>query len=103
MKRDLQILKMRSVLDPQRHYKKEGGKAQAPKFSQVGTILEGPTEYFSARLFNRDRKKTFVEEVLAAEEQSGRFRRKYGEIQASKINGKKAHYRRLREKRSRRV
>jgi len=100
LKRDLQLLKMRNVLDPKRHYKKDNGKSQAPEFSQVGTVIEGPTEYYSSRLLNRDRKKTFVEEVLVAEEENGRFKRKYSDIQASKTSGKKAYYKKLQEKRS---
>ena len=72
----------------------------APEYSQVGTIIEGPTEYYSSRLLNRDRKKTFVEEVLAAEESTGRFKRKYNEIQSSKVSGKKAYYKRLKQMRS---
>ncbi len=91
---------MRSVLDPKRHYKKETSKAAAPPFSQVGTILEGPTEFYSARLLQRERKKTLVEEVLDAEKASGRFKRKYDDIQAKKTSGKKAHYKKLKAQRS---
>ncbi|PSS18696.1 hypothetical protein M430DRAFT_102419 [Amorphotheca resinae ATCC 22711] len=98
-KRDLQLLRMRSVLDPKRHYKKESSKQLVPEFSQVGTIIEGPTEFFSARLSNKERKRTFVEEVLAGENASGRFRNKYGEIQASKSSGKKEYYKKLKAKR----
>merc|ERR1711939_843634 len=58
LKRDLQLIQMRSVLDPHRHYKK----------------------------------KNFVEEAMATERDSGRFKRKYAEIQAVKTSGKKAHY-----------
>ena len=65
----------------------------------MGTIIEGPTEFFSARLSNKDRKRTFVEEVLASEKASGRFRNKYGEIQASKTSGKKDFYKKLKAKR----
>ena len=101
LKRDLQLLKMRNVLDPKRHYKKENGKTNAPEFSQVGTIIEGPTEFYSSRIPNRERKKTFVDEILAAEESNGRFKRKYGDIQSSKTSGKKAHYKKLKESRSR--
>lgn len=100
LKRDMQILKMRNVLDPHRHYKKEGGKMQAPEFSQVGTIVEGPSEYYSARINNRDRKRTFVEEVLAGEQETGRFKRKYGDVQSKKTSGKKAFYNALKAKRS---
>jgi hypothetical protein len=90
---------MRSALDPKRHYKKEGSKPEIPEFSQVGTFIEGPTEFFSARLSNKDRKRTFVEEVLASEDTSGRFRNKYGEIQAAKTSGKKEYYKILKAKR----
>jgi len=100
LKRDLQLLHMRGVLDPKRHYKKEGSKPNIPEFSQVGTIIEGPTEFFSGRLSNKDRKRTFVEEVLNTEKASGRFKNKYGEIQATKTSGKKAHYKSLQAKRS---
>ncbi|KAK5112697.1 hypothetical protein LTR85_011208 [Meristemomyces frigidus] len=92
LKRDLQLLKMRNVLDPHRHYKKDGGKMQAPEYSQVGTIVEGPTEFFSGRIENKQRKRTFVEEVLAGEQETGRFKRKYGELQGKKTSGKKAFY-----------
>ncbi|KAJ5180354.1 Fcf2 pre-rRNA processing [Penicillium capsulatum] len=100
LKRDLQLLRMRSVLDPKRHYKKESGKAQAPEFSQVGTIIQGPTEFFSGRINKRDRKKTFVEEVMATERESGRFANKYKDIQRSKKSGKKAYYNNLRSQRN---
>ncbi|KAM5456915.1 dTDP-fucopyranose mutase [Microsporum audouinii] len=101
LKRDLQILRMRSVLDPHRHYKKENGKAKIPEFSQVGTIIEGPTEFFSARITKKDRKRNFAEEVMAAEKESGRFKRKYAEIQEAKTSGKKAYYKKLKAKRAR--
>ena len=99
LKRDLQLLKMRNVLDPHRHYKKDGGKMQAPEYSQVGTIIEGPTEYLSSRIQNKDRKRTLVEEVLAGEQQSGRFKKKYSEVQTKKGSGKKAFYKDLKAQR----
>lgn len=70
-----------------------------PEFSQVGTIIEGPTEYFSARLSNKERKRTFVEEVLAGESSTQKFKSKYNEIQSKKTSGKKAHYKKLKEQR----
>ncbi|KAK4893171.1 dTDP-fucopyranose mutase [Elasticomyces elasticus] len=99
LKRDLQLLKMRNVLDPHRHYKKDGGKMQAPEYSQMGTIIEGPTEFFSGRIENKQRKKTFVEEVLAGEQQTGRFKKKYGELQGRKTSGKKAYVNAMKDKR----
>lgn len=100
LKRDLQLLRMRSVLDPKRHYKKDNSnKNFVPEFSQVGTIIEGPTEYFSARLSNKERKRTLVEEVLEGEKNSQRFKSKYRDIQEAKVSGKKAHYKALKAKR----
>jgi hypothetical protein len=100
-KRDLQLLRMRSVLDSKRHYKKENGKAKAPEFSQVGTIIQGPTEFFSGRITKKDRKKTFVEETMATERQNRKFESKYRDIQDTKTNGKKAYYNKLKAQRKR--
>ncbi|CAG8228550.1 unnamed protein product [Penicillium nalgiovense] len=101
LKRDLQLIRMRSVLDPKRHYKKENGKAKPPEYSQVGTIIEGPTEFFSNRITKKDRKKNFVEETLALERGTKRFQSKYRDIQASKTSGKKSFYKDLQAKRTR--
>ncbi len=100
LKSDLKLLKLRNVLDPHRHYRSDITRTLAPKFFEVGQIIEGPTEFFSSRLPNKERKRTFVEEVLANEKRTGRFKKKYNEIQASKTSGKKAYYRNLKEKRS---
>ncbi|MCJ1406439.1 hypothetical protein MMC19_000504 [Ptychographa xylographoides] len=100
LKRDLQLLKMRSVLDPKRHYKKDDSNSKVPVFSHVGTIVEGPTEFYSARLQNRDRKRTLVEEVMVSETSTGRFRSRYNDVQSIKTSGKKSHYKALKEKRS---
>lgn len=94
---------MRSVLDSKRHYKKENGKAKIPEFSQVGTIIQGPTEFFSGRIAKKDRKKNFVEEVLALERENKRFESKYRDIQASKTSGKKAFYKSVQAKRNRKM
>ncbi|KIX98120.1 uncharacterized protein Z520_06200 [Fonsecaea multimorphosa CBS 102226] len=102
LKRDLQLIEMRSVLDPHRHYKKNNRKGKVPTFSQTGTVIEGPTEFFSARINKKDRSKNFVEEAIATERETGRFKRKYSEIQESKTSGKKAHYKKLMAKRRKR-
>ena len=95
LRRDLQLLRIRSVLDPKRHYKKDSSRAQIPEFSQIGTLKEGPTEFYSARVQNRDRKRTLAEEVIAGEHESGRFKKKYEDIQKKKTGGKNGHYKAL--------
>jgi len=49
-------------------------------------------EYYSARLPNKQRKKTLVDEVLAVEEENHYFRNAYAKVQAVKTSGKKATY-----------
>ncbi|KAL8923405.1 MAG: hypothetical protein Q9172_003154 [Xanthocarpia lactea] len=100
LKRDLQLLKMRSTWDPKRHYKNDSRKPLVPEYSQVGTIIEGPTEHYSSRIVKRDRKKSFVDEIRAAEDSSGRFKNKSFDIQASKTSGRRAFYNKLKQKRS---
>jgi hypothetical protein len=102
LKRDLQLIELRTVLDPHRHYKKNNRKGKIPTFSQTGTVIEGPTEFFSARTNKRDRANNFVEETMATEKATGRFKRKYAEIQDAKTSGKKAHYKKLMAKRKKR-
>ncbi|KAI9744299.1 MAG: hypothetical protein M1818_002451 [Claussenomyces sp. TS43310] len=102
LKRDLQLLRLRSVLDPKRHYKKEDTRAAPPAFSQVGTVIESPAEYFSARLPNKQRKRTFADEVLAVEAGNNRFKSAYAKVQADKTSGKKAYYKARMAKRSKR-
>ena len=100
VKRDLQLLRMRKVLEPYRHYKREGPKFNIPEFSQIGNVVQGPTEFYSARLLKRDRSSTIAAGVLAQETSSGRFKDKYSRVQLSRSSGKKAHYKTLTVKRS---
>ncbi|KAF2819150.1 Fcf2-domain-containing protein [Ophiobolus disseminans] len=100
LRRDLQLLKMRSVLDPKRHYKKDNSRNDIPEFSQVGTVIEGATEFFSSRLSKKERKQTILEEVIAQEQESGRFQRKYEDINKSKASGKKAYHKSVKAKRN---
>ncbi|CAO1604060.1 dTDP-fucopyranose mutase [Xanthoria calcicola] len=102
LKRDLQLLSMRSAWDPKRHYKKDNRKPSIPEYSQIGTIIEGPTEHYSSRIVKRVRKQTFVEDITAAEGLNGRFKKKSVEIQASKANGRQAFYNNLKQRRSKR-
>jgi hypothetical protein len=82
LKKDLHILRSRGVLDPKRHYKKQ--KDLSLKYFQVGTIIQGPTEYYSARLTKKERKDNLVEELMADVESRKYFKKQYSEIQEKK-------------------
>ncbi|KAH8910166.1 Fcf2-domain-containing protein [Coniochaeta sp. PMI_546] len=95
-KKDLQIIKMRDVLAMgKQHFKKDTRKDPFPEFSQVGTLVEGPTEFYSARLTKKERKRTLVEEVLSSGQALSKFKSKYNEIQERKSSGKKSHYKKV--------
>ncbi|KAG2233660.1 hypothetical protein INT48_008450 [Thamnidium elegans] len=76
IKRDLQVLKMRHILDRKRHYKKMGNRPD-PKYFQIGTIIESPTEFYSARLNKKDRKQTIVDELMANDDQKSYYKRNF--------------------------
>lgn len=97
VKRDFKVIEQRAALDPKRHYKKD--KWKTPEYFQIGTIVEGNTEYYSARLKNKERKQTILESVLHDEDTKHYFKRKYDEIQVKKTSGKKAHYKKVKEAR----
>jgi hypothetical protein len=82
LKKDIHILKSRGVLDPKRHYKKE--TFVQPKFFQMGTVIEGPTEYYSSRLNRKERKERIVEELVEDNEQRMYFKKKFLEVQDKK-------------------
>ncbi|KAI0165758.1 Fcf2 pre-rRNA processing-domain-containing protein [Xylariaceae sp. FL1272] len=98
LRKDLQLLKMRDVLDPKRFYKKDNSRG-VPEFSQVGTFIPGPTDYFNSRMTKKERKRTLLEDVLGTEDMNKKFKSKYGEIQAAKTSGKKGHYKKMMQKR----
>lgn len=80
---------MRGILDPK--HQKKALRAQAPEFAQVGEIISGPTEIYSARMTNKERKNTMLEEVMSTYNES-KFTDKYAGIQKKKSSGKKAFY-----------
>lgn len=61
------------------------------KILHTGTVIEGPHEYKSARLTNRERKQTIVEEILGDKKIKDYSRRKFMEIQSEKGNKRKAY------------
>lgn len=59
------------------------------KVLHVGTVIEGPSEYFSSRLSRKERKQTIVEEILGDKTLKDYSKRKYSEIQIEKSSKKK--------------
>ena len=101
VKREFQLLRLRGVLDPKKHFKKDTRKDPFPTYSQMGTLIEASTDFQSARLPRRERKRTLVEEVLSSGDANNKFKTRYEKIQEKKTSGKKAHYKKLMARRKR--
>lgn len=91
-KRDWQLLRMSNILDPRHH--KKAISAAPPAYSQVGEVVSGPLEKYSARLTKKDRKRTMFEEAMVSFDKS-KMKTKYAGIQKTKASGKKGFYKKL--------
>jgi hypothetical protein len=88
IKKELQLLQLRGVMDPKRHYKASDMKG-IPKYFQIGTVVEGGADFYSGRLTKKERKGTFADELLADTSLNSYRKRKYKEIQEEKQAGGK--------------
>ncbi len=83
LKRDIKVIQMRNYLDPRRFYKNPD---KLGTVLHVGTVVEGVGEFKSARMTNKERKQTIVEEIMSDSRLKNYSKRKYSEIQALKSN-----------------
>ncbi|XP_023021778.2 deoxynucleotidyltransferase terminal-interacting protein 2 [Leptinotarsa decemlineata] len=93
VKQDLQVLQMRSVLDPKHFYKKNDLKV-LPKYFQIGKVMDSPIDFYNDRIPKKQRKKTLVDELLADAQFQKYNKRKYKEIIEDK---QKTHYKAWRQ------
>lgn len=84
IKNDLTVLQMRASLNPKQFYKRGNDKI-CPKYFQVGTVIEAPDEFFSARIPKKQRKKTLVDELLGDAEYRKYQKKKYAEAMKNQI------------------
>jgi hypothetical protein len=78
---DLRLISMRDYIDPKRHYKRLDRKN--PQLFQIGTIIDDPTDFY-----RRTSKKSITDTVLSDQRTRKYLKKKYGEIQNSKLGGK---------------
>lgn len=79
VKHDLEVIQMRSVLDPKHFYKKNDMKA-LPKYFHIGKVVDTPLDFYNGRLTKKERKRTIVDELMADAQFSKYNKRKYKEI-----------------------
>lgn len=92
IKNDLEILQMRSALDPKHFYKKNDMKV-LPKYFQIGRMIDTPLDYYNNRGLKKNKKRTLVDELLADADFQKFQKRKYKEALENNKRGKhqKAH------------
>lgn len=112
LKADMRMIQMRNYMDPKRWvtlqsytltysiqsnsifftvYRFYKNPDKFVKILHTGTVIEGPAEYKSARLTNRERKQTIVEEILGDKKIKDYSKRKFMEIQSEKTGRRKAY------------
>lgn len=87
LKKDLEILQLRHVMDPKRHFKRSGKSKALPKYFQIGTVIEPASEFYSSRLTKKERKITLVDELLSDQKLKSYRMRKVREIQETRTPG----------------
>jgi len=89
------MLLMRNYIDPKRFYK--GLDSLAPDF-QIGTVIEGRMDFVNGRLPRRERKRTFVDEILADRGVRSYTKKKFTSIQEANKSGRKSQYKTRQQK-----
>lgn len=88
-KLNLEVLRLRSALNPKRFYKRKAIGKDAPDYFQVGTVVEHPAEFYSHRVPRKERKRTIVDELLADAEFKKTVKRRYNDIHSKKVERNK--------------
>lgn len=88
IKHNLEVLRMRSALDP-KHFYKKNDMTTLPKHFHIGKVIDSPMYFYSSRLTKKECKKTIVDELMADANFKKYNKRKYKEIVEEK---KKTHY-----------
>ncbi|XP_031618951.1 deoxynucleotidyltransferase terminal-interacting protein 2 [Contarinia nasturtii] len=97
LRQDLEVIQMRSVLNPTHFYKKNDLKT-LPKYFQVGTVLPSPLDKYNDRGERVSKKKSLVDELLEDAEFQRYNKRKYQEVLAEKRNtGFKKAYKKMKK------
>lgn len=82
LKSDLAIIRNRNYLDPKKFYK--SADSFKGKVLQVGTVIEGSSEFYSSRLTNKERKQNLTEEIMSDVTVANYAKRKYYDMQSEK-------------------
>lgn len=80
LKNELRLLHLRSAFDTKTFYK-SFDHTKFPDRFQIGTIVEGPADFYGGRLTKRERKATMTEQLLADPDLTAMRKKRYAKIQ----------------------
>lgn len=87
LKQDLMAIKLMHVTrGGQKSLSEESelSEKRLPKFFQIGTMVEGPTEYYSERTARRDRKRSVLDQIIHDQSTGSNYiNERYKEIQSN--------------------
>ena len=98
VRHDLEVIKMRTFINPKKHYKGQDHK-WAPKKFQVGTVIVPAHEYYSAGMSKKELRRGALEGFKRDTATGGYVKRKFLEVQQKKNSGGKKHYKAKMKKR----
>jgi hypothetical protein len=96
-RRDLQLIRLRNVLDPKRFYKKDKEILKSDSF-QIGTVINSAVDHYN-RLSKKERKKHVIDDLLADAESVQYYKKKFLEIQEKKGRKSKSGYKKIKSNR----
>jgi len=95
LKTDLAVIRNRTYLDPKRFYKSAD---KNHKIVQMGTVIEGASEFYSSRLTKKQRRSNLTEELMADPSASEYTKKKF-----KKMAEEKSYQHKLRNKKPKRA
>lgn len=91
LEKDIKLIRMRSALDPKRHYK--NGPLISSKYFQVGTVVASAEEHYSAgRLTRKQQGTTILDTLLKDDQKRAYFKKKFAASQTKNMAGGKLDY-----------
>ncbi|KAJ1984981.1 rrna-processing protein fcf2 [Dimargaris verticillata] len=102
IKRDLLALKYRNDLNPHHSYKGDSYREEIPESFQIGTVVEAPHEFYSARMTRKERKPTLADQLISSVEARQSIKRRYEKMKQKQYEGSKKWYRDMRLKHQKR-
>jgi hypothetical protein len=79
---DIAVVRNRQYLNPNRFYKSSDLSKSKNPVIQVGTVIEGPTEYFASRLTKKERRTNIMDEFMKDSFGKGKYvQEKYTKMQ----------------------